>query len=388
MVLKPGVLDLKSADISKSTKENRSTFNNKIQKLLNNSRDNGKGLKLGFDNQKISSVFAYALEGFVVKNLTEKEVESLRTDPRILSIEQDYLIALAKPKPPVVTQPSQTVPWGITRIGGAGNGAGKTAWVVDSGIDLDHPDLNVDVARSKSFTGDNNPDDTNGHGTHVAGIIGALDNSIGVVGVAAGAKVVSLKVLAADGKGDFSWTVSALDYIYANGSVGDVVNMSLGPDEPFRHTATDLATEQVASKGIKIAIAAGNSYDNADLYTPAAVNHPNIYTISAVAPGDFWTTFSNYGSSVDYAAPGYDILSTYLKGGYTTMSGTSMASPHAAGVLLLGESKSDGFAKSAYWEYVKKGGGTLTGKYSATNSYSLSIFREDKDNSLDPIIHR
>ncbi|MCS4301423.1 S8 family serine peptidase [Chryseobacterium sp. BIGb0232] len=395
VVLNDGVLEKNGFTVSKGTNNSRDSYLRQTGVLLDKLK-NSDGLKLGIDNQKISNAFGYALEGFVAKNLTDAEVETLKKDSRIKSVEQDYQVSLGT-STRAVTQAasSQETPWGITRIGGAGDGTGKTAWVIDSGIDLDHPDLNVDTQRSVSFAGDNNPDDGNGHGTHVAGTIAALNNNIGVVGVAAGAKVVALKVLKNNGLGDFSWTVSALDYVYANASVNDVVNMSLGPaNGRLRLSTTDQAVLKVAEKGIKIAIAAGNSYDDANYYSPAAVNHANIYTISAVAQGDYWASFSNYGTCVDYAAPGYQVKSTWLNGGYNTISGTSMASPHAAGVLLLGTPKADGSVKSAYWEYkygfLTNGtfGKYYTGKYGPTNTYVLADYRSDKDGVIDNIIHR
>ncbi|WP_051891278.1 S8 family serine peptidase [Chryseobacterium sp. JM1] len=397
VVLKDGVLNANGLGVAKSTGGDKESYERNNSVLLSKLRSNAEGLKLGIDNQKISNVFGYALEGFVAKNLTDADVELLKKDSRVQSIDQDYLITLGKPIEETVASKAvtgQETPWGITRIGGAGNGAGKTAWVIDTGIDLDHPDLNVDTQRSISFAGDNNPDDGNGHGTHVAGTIAAINNDIGVVGVAAGAKVVALKVLNNNGEGDFSWSVSALDYVYANASVNDVVNMSLGPKAPYRHTATDNALLKVAQKGIKVAVAAGNSYDNANLYSPAAVNHANIYTISAIAPGDFWAYFSNYGTCVDYAAPGYNVKSTWPNGGYNTVSGTSMASPHAAGVLLLGNPTPDGTVKAAYWQYsygfLTNGtyGKYYTGNYGATNSYSSADNRYDNDGTNDKIIHR
>lgn len=376
--------------LSKSSKESKSSYLSKTNSLLAKIKNNDLGL--GIDNSKITNAFGYALEGFVAKNLTEADVQALKNDSRVKSVQQDYLITLAKPTKPGggggSGSTAQETPWGITRVGGAGDGTGKTAWIIDSGIDLDHPDLNVDTARGLSFTGDNNPDDGNGHGTHVAGTIAAINNNTGVIGVAAGADVVPLKVLDSSGSGSFSWTIEALDYVYANGSAGDVVNMSLGPSSPYTDSAVDQAAINVASKGIKVAIAAGNNYDDANLYTPARAEHANIYTISAIAEGDYWAYFSNYGTPVDYAAPGYLVKSTWMGGGYNTISGTSMATPHAAGVLLLGNPTTDGYVKSAYWEYTRKGGGTLTGNYGATNSYSLSIYRYDKDGNDDPIIHR
>ncbi|MDR6546635.1 subtilisin family serine protease [Chryseobacterium rhizosphaerae] len=396
VVLNDGVLDKSGLAVSKGALQNREAYLRQTGSLLDKLKSKDNGLNLGINSQKISNAFGYALEGFVAKNLTDAEVEALRKDPKIKSVEQDYQVSLGKTTGMIAKAAStQEIPWGITRVGGAGDGTGKTAWVIDSGIDLDHPDLNVDTQRSVSFAGDNNPDDGNGHGTHVAGTIAAINNNIGVVGVAAGAKVVALKVLKSDGTGDFSWTVSALDYVYANASAEDVVNMSLGPRSRYRDSATEQAVLKVAEKGIRLAIAAGNSYDDASYYSPAAVNATNVYTISASAEGDYWAYFSNYGSPVDYAAPGFQVKSTWLNGGYNTISGTSMASPHAAGVLLLGAPNTDGATpKPAYWEYrygfLSNGtfGKIYTGRYGPTNTYTLADYRYDKDGVADKIIRR
>ncbi|SFN08790.1 Peptidase inhibitor I9 [Chryseobacterium oleae] len=386
VVLNDGVLNANGLEVAKSTDGGKESYERNNNVLLSKMRSNEEGLKLGIDNQKISSVFGNALEGFVAKNLTDADVELLKKDSKVQSIEQDYLVTLLE-KPAEETIASKAVtgqetPWGITRVGGAGNGVGKTAWVIDSGIDLDHPDLNVNTQKSKSFIGDNNPDDGHGHGTHVAGTIAAINNDIGVVGVAAGATVVSLKVVNSLGQGSPSTWVSALDYVYVNASAGDVVNMSVGAP---KNTAVDATLLKVAKKGIKIAVAAGNSYDNANNYSPARVNHANIYTISAIAQGDFWTYFSSYGTCVDYAAPGYKVKSTSKNGGYHVDSGTSMASPHAAGVVLLGSPTADGSVKAAYWEHDNV---NYSGNYGATNTYSLSHYRYDKDGTIDKIIHR
>ena len=339
-----------------------------------------------FDMKKIKSVYTYAIDGFTA-NLTDDELETLRKDPRVKTIEQDYLIALKKPGRGGggSTPAAQQVPYGITRVGGAGDGTGKTAWVLDTGIDLDHEDLNVDLARSVSFTGDNNPNDVDGHGTHVAGTIAAIDNNIGVIGVAAGASVVACKVLADNGEGEFSWTVQALDYVRANASQGDVANMSLGPRSRYIDSETDVATLALANSGIKVAIAAGNEYDDCSFYSPARNNQANIFTISGIGEGDVVYWSSNYGAPVDYAAPGVNVLSTTPDNNYDAFTGTSMASPHAAGVLLLGNYTTDGVRLGGYFEVR---GQRLTGNYSTTDDYSRSVYRDDPDGVADPIIVR
>lgn len=388
--LQNGVLPRPKKINSLGKSNQRDAYFNQINSSLTSLKETSKKSNpFPFNVEKIKSVYNFAFDGFVA-NLSEEEANLLRKDPRVKSVEQDYLVTLAKPDwagggDDGGNSSGQEVPYGIARVGGAGDGTGKTAWVIDSGIDLDHPDLNVDTSRSVSFTGDNNPDDGNGHGTHVAGTIAALDNNIGVIGVAAGASVVSCKVLGNNGEGEFSWTVQALDYVAAVGNNGDVANMSLGPQSRFTDSATDNATSGLGATGVKIAIAAGNSYDDCSFYSPARTNHPNVFTISGIGEGDVVYWSSNYGSPVDFAAPGVDVLST-VPGGYDTFSGTSMASPHAAGVLLLGSYSSDGVRLGGYFQTR---GQRLTGNYSVTNDYgSKSVYREDPDGVDDPIIVR
>ncbi|MCB2407819.1 S8 family serine peptidase [Hymenobacter sp. BT178] len=244
-------------------------------------------------------------------------------------------MSLGKPSGGGSTQPGQVTPYGIARVG-TGDGTGKTAWIIDTGIDLTHPDLNVDATRSKSFLTSGadylSPNDGNGHGTHVAGTIAAINNSIGVVGVAANATVVAVRVLNSRGSGSNSGVIAGVDYVGATGKAGDVANMSLGGGIS---QALDDAVLRASSGGVLFALAAGNETDDANNHSPARVNGPNIFTISAMNNTDSWASFSNYGTPVDYCMPGVNIQSTWMSGGYNTISGTSMATPHMAGVLLL-----------------------------------------------------
>lgn len=287
-------------------------------------------------------VYESALQGFTVK-MAPGQMKKMEADSEVAYIEADKVIALSpfevKGKPAPIP-PSEQIPWGITRVGGGTSGVGKTAWIIDSGIDLDHPDLTVDVSRSKTFIGSRTtPDDQNGHGTHVAGTIAAKDNEIGVIGVAAGATVVSVRVLDRRGSGYTSGVIAGVNYVAANGKAGDVANMSLGGG-----ISQDLDDAVLgASAKVKFALAAGNESDDANNHSPARVNGTNIYTISSMGSGDKWAYFSNYGNPpIDWCAPGVSIKSTYKDGGYATMSGTSMAAPHVAGLLLLGSVKRDG----------------------------------------------
>ena len=307
------------------------------------------------EEAKILNKYNHTIAGFTAK-LTEAQLEKLQQNENVDYIEQDQIYTFA---PPCGTpnggscdddggddgSTSQSTPYGITRVnGGVSYSGSNVAWVIDTGIDLDHPDLNVDASRGfNAFTSGRDGkslDDGNGHGTHVAGTIAAVDNNVGVIGVAAGATVIPVKVLDSRGSGSYSGVIAGVDHVGANGSNGDVANMSLGG--PVSE-ALDDAVLAASSNGIKFSLAAGNDGDDANNSSPARVNGSNIVTISAMDSNDDWAYFSNYGNPpVDYAAPGVSVESTWKDGGYNTISGTSMAAPHAAGVLLLGNASTDG----------------------------------------------
>jgi len=302
-----------------------------------------------------SHAYGTALYGFAA-TIPEGRLNGLRNDPRVAAVEVDQ-IATVIPGPgfgPAAPPPGkgpggggeeppsgQSTPWGINRVGGAVTYTGtNVAWIIDSGIDLDHPDLNVAAQGHVDFTNSRKgADDENGHGTHVAGTVAAIDNTIDVVGVAAGATVVAVKVLDRRGSGSYSGVIAGIDHVAANGENGDVANMSLGGG--FSQALNDAVV--AASSQVKFAIAAGNSGANANNYSPASANGNNIYTIAAFAYGDTWASFSNYGDPpVDYAAPGVNVESLKAGGGTVSYNGTSMAAPHVAGILLLGNVSTSG----------------------------------------------
>ena len=226
--------------------------------------------------------------------------------------------------------------------GGTAYSGTNKVYIIDTGIDTDHPDLNVDAGSGKTFVPrTTTADDDNGHGTHCAGIVAAINNDRGVVGVAAGAKVVPVKVLDKRGSGLMSTIIAGVDFVTANGIAGDAVNMSLGGGA---YTPLDTKVIGMGAKGLFVALAAGNESDDAENHSPARADGTNIYTVSACDKDRVWAYFSNYGDHVDYCAPGVSVLSTYKGGALATMSGTSMAAPHVCGILLAtgGKPKSDG----------------------------------------------
>jgi hypothetical protein len=295
------------------------------------------------EESSLLASFPGEVSGFVAK-LTDEQVRSLQADSRVSIVEPDRIIALGACFK--VVDPTR-ITWNVNKVG-YGDGRGKTAWVIDTGIDLNHPDLNVDSARSRSFL-PNIPsaDDENGHGTHVAGIIGAKNNEIGTLGVASNATLVSLRVLNKEGEGTLSSIIQALSYVNSNAKAGDVVNMSLG--EETVSEVLDQAVLNTSSRGILIAMAAGNDSKPAIQFSPGRANGTNLFTVSAVDSLDTFASFSNYGNdAVDYAAPGVRIVSTWTDGRYARLSGTSMATPHVAGLLLINgrNLKSSGTAKN------------------------------------------
>ena len=288
---------------------------------------------------QVKHVYRVALQGFNA-HMPAQAIERMQAgNPNIAYCEQDQIMAAppirieGKPGGGGTTQPAQTTPWGIARVNGGAAGTFGTAWVIDTGIEFTHPDLNVDTVRSRSFLGGTTTAaDQNGHGTHVAGTIAAYDNAIGVIGVAPGARVVAVRVLDRRGSGSNSGVIAGVDYVASVGQPGDVANMSLGGGIS---AALDTAVINASAGGVKFALAAGNDGGDANLHSPARANGPNIFTVSAFANGDTWASFSNYGNPpIDYAEPGVSINSTWLSGGYNTISGTSMATPHLAGILL------------------------------------------------------
>lgn len=272
--------------------------------------------------------------------LPPQGARSLAATGKILRIEKDAVVT-AIARPASVQQPAETLPWGIDKINAndvwPGNtGAGVKVAIIDTGIDKNHPDLAV--AGGQNFVtirGKVDPgkwDDDNGHGTHVAGTIGALDNEIGVIGAAPDASLYAVKVLDKRGSGYVSAIINGIEWAIDNNM--QVINMSLGTSSDVRsfHDACDLAK----AAGIVVVAAAGNSGDNDpdnDINYPA--RYSSVIAVAATDDNDARAYWSSDGAELAVAAPGVSINSTYKGGGYAVLSGTSMASPHVAGTVAL-----------------------------------------------------
>jgi subtilisin family serine protease len=209
-------------------------------------------------------------------------------------------------------------------------GKGVTVAVIDTGCDIDHPDIKNNIVQGKNFIEkDKDPIDRNGHGTHVAGTIAAENNGIGMVGVAPDAKIMPVKALKDDGSGDIQTVVSAILWSVDNNA--DLITMSLGSPNP--HPDLESAINYAASKGVIIFCAAGNSGEQTDIMYPAKFNH--TIAIGAIDKDLKRTEFTCSGETLDFLAPGHEILSCVPGGNYASMSGTSMSNPFAVGCAAL-----------------------------------------------------
>ncbi|GAF77256.1 unnamed protein product, partial [marine sediment metagenome] len=200
--------------------------------------------------------------------------------------------------------------------------------ILDTGVDLDHPDLANKIVSSISFS-TATADDVHGHGTHVAGIAAAMtNNGVGVAGLGYTATIMNVKVLGDTGAGAYSWIVSGIMWAVDNGA--EVINMSLGGSSPS--SILEDAINYAWSKGVIVVAAAGNYGNTAPLY-PAY--YTNCIAVAATDSLDRLAGWSNYGDWVDVAAPGVGIYATLKNNGYGYKSGTSMAAPHVAGLAAL-----------------------------------------------------
>jgi subtilisin family serine protease len=321
-------------------------------------------------NGRVEHIYKAALRGFAFEG-SEQDAERLARHPKVRTVVPDQRVAAT----------AQTIPTGISRIDGpksgtiSGDGLGAVdadIAILDTGIDATHPDLNV--AGGVNCSTGSSWADGNGHGTHVSGTAAAKDDGVGVVGVAPGARLWAVRVLDDSGNGTWSSVICGIDWVTAHASTIEVANMSLGGTGSVG-TCTDgglrEAICQSVASGVTYAVAAGNDATDVSTEVPAAF--PEVITVSALAdfnglPGggaaatcrsdvdDTLADFSNYGAGVDLIAPGVCITSTWLGGGYNTISGTSMATPHVTGAAALYRSDHPGASPAQVANALKSAG--------------------------------
>lgn len=229
----------------------------------------------------------------------------------------------------------QTLGWEIKSLGVdkqwiKSKGAGVTVAVIDTGCDPNHPDIKKNLVGSYNFINNSrDASDDNGHGSHVCGTIAGIDNNRGIVGVAPQAKIIALKALDKNGTGSMKNIANAITYAADHGA--DIITMSLG--SPGSSSAVKKAVDYACSKGCLIFCAAGNSGTKTDIMYPAKL--PKTFSIGAIDENFRRTSFTCSGKSLDFLAPGVNIMSIVPNGRYALMTGTSMSNPFASGVAAL-----------------------------------------------------
>ncbi|MBX2821684.1 MAG: S8 family serine peptidase [Rhodothermaceae bacterium] len=301
-----------------------------------------------FEYQDVFNGFAISVEDLSGQNDYSEFIEQLKADPDVMWIEPDFGVSTPIGES-MSSNSGQMMPWNVAAIGGqsswtrSGDGTGKVnvdVYILDTGVSQPGNGGDLLIHSSQDFRDatQSAPGDLDGHGTHIAGTIGAIDDSDGIVGVAPGVRIHNYKVLNDDGKTDVSVVIAAVENILqqklSNPSVPVVVNLSLGEDIGNEsYTALDQAIQAAHEAGVVFVAAAGNQGKNAKNITPAHVTE--IITVGSYNKNAQFSSFSNYGSLVDIMAPGEDILSLAPDGSITSMNGTSMATAHVTGAAAL-----------------------------------------------------
>lgn len=363
-----------------------STDSDSVRSLAEKARSEGAVLR---------HIYEHAIRGYAVRVPNEKVLESILKDPEVDYVQPDMKIKAF----------SQILPTGIDRVDAdlsstkSGDGSGSVdadIAILDTGIDLDHPDLNV-YKQTTFVSGTSSGNDDDGHGTSVAGIVAAKDDAQGVVGMAPGARLWAVKVLDSNGEGFDSDIIAGIDYITQHASEIDAVNMSFGGSGP--DDALHTAIINSVKAGVTYTAAAGNEGVDAKSVVPASF--PEVMAVSAIVDtdgkcgglstisttagkDDTFASFSNYGSVVDIAAPGVLVRTTANGGSYTSFSGTSASTPHVTGAAALYKSNHAGASPSDILTALKNSGSTST---SACDGKGHGYFTGDRDSTAEPLLY-
>jgi len=367
-------------------KNNNQLSTSSIKSLANEATNQGVAIRHIYEN---------ALDGFAIKVPNQIALEAILKIPDVAYVEPDIKMKAF----------AQSLPTGINRVDGdlsstkSGDGSGSVnvdIGILDTGIDLTHPDLNV--YRQVTFvSGTTSGNDDNGHGTSVAGIAAAKDDSQGVVGMAPGARLWSIKVLDSNGNGFISDIIEGIDYVTQHANEIDAVNLSFGAEGS--NTALHSAIINSVAAGVTYAAAGGNDGKDASSVIPAS--YPEVIAVSATVDTDgkcggmsVGTTagsddtladFSNFGSVIDIAAPGVLIKTTARANSYTnSFSGTSASTPHVTGAAALYKSENPGASPSDVRNALRNLGSSPA---TTCDGNGRGYFTGDKDNIAEPLLY-
>ena len=275
--------------------------------------------------------YQYNIIPGIACSLPARAIEALQHNPNVLYIEENILFTAST---------EYDLSWGVDRIDAdqvhsTNKGAGVKIAILDTGIDYTHSELSVNYFGGTDFVNhDSDPMDDGDHGTHCAGIIGAEDNGAGVIGVAPDAELYAVKVLDENGSGYLSDVILGIEWAVDHNM--QVISMSLGSDSYV--SALETACDNAEASGLVLVAAAGNDYQRRGKKEMDTIDYParfeSVIAVGATTQSDDRASFSSTGSTIELAAPGYQIYSTVI-GGYDIKSGTSMACPHVAGVAAL-----------------------------------------------------